>query len=118
MDNFDKGGEPILMPKDDFTEQVCDFLGAARVYNGSHFSFTNEYLWWLAKRYECKMHLVNKEMLTRIFDFFKEIEDESKSTAIADAAVNALIKNRYIQEVYDDEVAQMIALEKSAIEKE
>lgn len=116
MDNFDKGGEPILMPQDDFTEQVCDFLGAARVYNGDNFTFANEYLWWLAKRDKCKMHPANKAMLTRIFNFFKEIENEAKSTETADATVNALIKKGYIREVYNDEAAKAFVL--SAGEKE
>lgn len=35
MDNFDDGGVPRLMPKNDFVEMVCDMLGASYAYTGN-----------------------------------------------------------------------------------
>jgi hypothetical protein len=52
QDNFDNGGEPIMMPFRYATEMICDYLGAARAYCGEDFNLEDEYEWWLKKR--CK----------------------------------------------------------------
>ena len=67
MDNFDDGGIPRLMPEKDFTEMVCDYLGAARAYLGDKFSYKDERKWWANKRQNCAMHAQNKIMLDIIF---------------------------------------------------
>ena len=67
IDNFSKGGEPLLMPLKDFTEQVCDFLGAGRAYNPQGFTYSREYEWWKNNRDKKKMHEKNKMMLDLIF---------------------------------------------------
>ena len=46
MDNFDLGGENIVMPYKYFAEMVCDYLAAGRAYMGKNFSYTAEYEWW------------------------------------------------------------------------
>lgn len=61
QDNFDNGGEPLLMPFEQSVEMLCDYLAAGRAYNGKKFTFTGEYTWWLMKRQKpLAMHPVNK----------------------------------------------------------
>jgi hypothetical protein len=50
QDNFDKGGEALLMPKECAIELVCDYLGAGRAYMGKDFTYEKEYKWWLNKK--------------------------------------------------------------------
>lgn len=50
QDNFDKGGEPVLMPKKYAIEMLCDYLGAARAYTGENFTMTSEWNWWINKK--------------------------------------------------------------------
>lgn len=50
QDNFDKGGEPVLMPKKYAIEMLCDYLGAARAYTSENFTMTSEWNWWLNKK--------------------------------------------------------------------
>ena len=68
-DNFSENMTVYMMPKNDFVEMVCDFLGAGRAYSGNEFSFSAEYNWWLRERdRDCKaMHPKNKLMLDIIF---------------------------------------------------
>lgn len=49
QDNFDKGGEPILMPFECALEMFCDYLGAGRAYQGDKFTYEGELNWWLNK---------------------------------------------------------------------
>ena len=56
MDNFDDGGVARLMSKKDFTELVCDYLGAAHAYNHDEFSYANELQWWINKHDKCAMN--------------------------------------------------------------
>ena len=49
QDNFDNGGEPLLMPYEDALEMLCDYLGAARAYMGKNFSYKAEMDWWRKK---------------------------------------------------------------------
>ena len=50
QDNFDKGGEPVLMPKKYAIEMLCDYLGAAKAYTGENFTMTSEWNWWINKK--------------------------------------------------------------------
>lgn len=50
QDNFDKGGEPLLMPCKYAVEMLCDYLGAGHAYYGKSFTYRKEYEWWLDKK--------------------------------------------------------------------
>ena len=50
QDNFDKGGEPLLMPCKYAVEMLCDYLGAGHAYYGKSFTYRKEYEWWLNKK--------------------------------------------------------------------
>ena len=91
MDNFDKGGIPLIMQEKDFTEQVCDFLGAARAYTKDKFSYEAELEWWENKRDNCAMHPLNKCMLDTIFFKFSTMTDDE---------VERLLSERWIQYVW------------------
>lgn len=61
QDNFDNGGQSLLMPFKYNLEMLCDYLGAGRAYNGKKFTYAGEYNWWLMKRQKpLAMHPVNK----------------------------------------------------------
>ena len=49
QDNFDKGGEPLVMPFEYAVELLCDYLGAGRAYMGNNFTYESEYQWWKNK---------------------------------------------------------------------
>lgn len=67
QDNFDKGGEPILMPYKYAVEMLCDYLGAGRAYMGKNFSYKAEYEWWLNKKKNpIAMHPYNQNFIDRI----------------------------------------------------
>lgn len=64
QDNFDKGGEALLMPKECVIELICDYLGAGRAYMGANFTYKKEYQWWLEKKSESlAMHPKIKEFI-------------------------------------------------------
>lgn len=50
QDNFDNGGEILLMPKGPAVELICDYLGAGRAYMGKEFTYAKEYKWWMEKK--------------------------------------------------------------------
>lgn len=103
MDNFDEGGISRLIPKNDFVELVCDYLGAARAYSSRPFTFTTERKWWAVKREKCAMNEKNKIMLDIIFSdletaenpLLKGLKRENVSTP------EALIKSGYIQKIWE-----------------
>jgi hypothetical protein len=65
QDNFDNGGEPILMPYKYVLEQLCDYLGAGRAYMGKDFTYQKEYEWWLNRsKNPMAMHPVAKIFTT------------------------------------------------------
>lgn len=107
-DNFSKGLIVHPMPVDDFTEMVCDFLGAGRAYSRDGFSYSNEYAWWLRERdKDCTaMNPVNKKMLDIIFADLEKAENPMYIQANTDMIMDfvpspeQLIKSGYIQEVY------------------
>lgn len=49
-DNYDMGTTCIPMPYKYAVELICDWLGAARAYLGSEFSYKKEWEWWCQKR--------------------------------------------------------------------
>ena len=105
MDNFDKGGEALLMPMDDFVEQVCDFIAAGIAYKGGreYFTFSSERAWWLNKRKNCAMNEKNKIMLDIIFSDLEYADNHMLSgcpTALLTSTPESLIKSGYIQEVW------------------
>ena len=75
-DNFSEGLVVYPMPKNDFVEMVCDFLGAARAYCGKEFTYSKEYKWWLEDREKGNkgMHPANKKMLDYIFQMLEIAE--------------------------------------------
>ena len=59
---------PICMPYKYAVEMLCDYLGAGKAYNGSNFTYFNEYLWWLNKlEQNIPMNNSNKYFLTHVF---------------------------------------------------
>lgn len=52
VDDFDKGVIPKLMPEKYALEMLCDFMAAARAYNGNHYSPYDECNWWERKSKE------------------------------------------------------------------
>lgn len=67
MDNFDNGGENLLMPYKYWAEMICDYLGAARAYNDKNFSFQAEEDWWNNKVQHCAMNEKLKKATSRVF---------------------------------------------------
>lgn len=64
QDNFDKGGNPVMMPREYAFEMFCDYIGAARAYQGKDFSFKNELEWWNKKKSNgIAMHPQTKEFI-------------------------------------------------------
>lgn len=70
MDNFDLGGENILMPYEYFAEMLCDYLAAGRAYMGKNFSYTAEYEWWLNRR---RMTAMNPRMVAALDIIFWDL---------------------------------------------
>lgn len=50
QDNFDNGGEPLIIPYQYAVEIFCDYLGAGRAYMGKNFNYSEERKWWLNKQ--------------------------------------------------------------------
>lgn len=67
MDNFDNGGENLIMPYKYWVEMICDYLGAARAYNAKEFSFHAEEEWWKNKVPNCAMNEKLKKATSRVF---------------------------------------------------
>lgn len=64
VDNFDKGGQPLVMPFEDSMEMLCDYLGAGHAYMGKKFSYYAEYKWWLNNRKNnLAMHPINQDFI-------------------------------------------------------
>ena len=67
QDNFDNGGNPLIMPFEDNCEMLCDYLAAGRAYMGENFSYTAEWQWWAAKNNKpLAMHPVNNAFISRV----------------------------------------------------
>lgn len=101
-DDFEKGGIARLIPKKDFTELVCDYLGAAHAYEKQGFSFAHELHWWKTKRDKVKMNKLNIKMLDMIFSSFAEMEMQDEVYDVFDDKdIEYSIKDGFIQYVYD-----------------
>lgn len=85
QDNFDNGGNPLIMPYEDNCEMLCDYLAAGRAYMGKNFSFTSEWKWWAAKNNKpLAMHRVNNDFISRILHRLMTIETNGRLVAIDD----------------------------------
>lgn len=107
-DNFSEGMQVYPMPKKDFVEMVCDFLGAGQAYSTDKFSFAKERQWWLKEREGgCKaMNEKNKIMLDIIFSDLEKAENPSLIGANEKfrdliPTPKQLIKSGYIQYVWE-----------------
>ena len=70
QDNFDYGGEQVVMPKKYATEMLCDYLGAAKAYMGNNFSFKDELSWWNNKKsHGIAMHPKTLYFMDKMFKF-------------------------------------------------
>lgn len=110
-DRFDYGGIPIPMPKDDFVEQVCDFIAAGITYKGqsySAFKYQDELEWWKRKKEHCGMHPLNQKMLDIIFEEFAKVDTWAHNVP------DGMIKAGYIQQVW----RQVIRAAKEEAEKD
>lgn len=104
-DNFSEGFIVHQMPKDDFVEMVCDFLGAGRAYSGDQFSYSNERSWWLNERNHGSkaMNPRNKLMLDIIFSDLEYASNHMMSgcpTSLITSTPESLIKSGYLQEIW------------------
>lgn len=76
LDNFDKGGEALIMPKKYALELICDYIGAAKAYMGKDFTYEKEYEWWLNKKENIAMHPAIKVFITTVFLQLKKYGEE------------------------------------------
>lgn len=91
QDNFDNGGNLILMPKECAIELVCDYLGAGRAYQGKNFTYAGEYKWWVAKRKKpIAMHPKIKEFVEYVMQ-----------SCWADEVAHTPIKLNNLSKIYD-----------------
>lgn len=96
MDNFDLGGENIVMPYKYFAEMVCDYLAAGRAYMGKNFSYTAEYEWWQNKR---RMTAMNPRMITALDIIFWDL---MKAETEGHFTTKSLLTDKsYIRAVYN-----------------
>lgn len=100
VDKFDDGGYVHVMPQNDFIELVCDYLGAARAYTKSKFSYANENEWWQKKRNHCAMNEVNKKMLDIIFSDLASAEYYHTQSPALYVSPETLIRENYFKKIY------------------
>lgn len=101
QDNFDKGGQPVLMPYKYFVEEMCDFIGAARAYLGKDFSYVKEEEWWKKKRENCAMHPNNKIMLDVIFNDLAWSEILHNDGIAEHGPEDLMADRKYFKNVYE-----------------
>ena len=71
QDNFDNGGNALLMPYEDALELVCDYLGAGMAYMKDKFTYKGELEWWMAKaKKPLAMHPAIKMFVTSMLFYF------------------------------------------------
>ena len=77
-DRYDDGTVCIAMPYKYAVELICDWLGAARAYMGSDFSYNKEYKWWMnkLKNRPPKMHQNTSEFISQVFLMLAVAENE------------------------------------------
>jgi len=95
-DKFSEGTVIYPMPKNDFVELICDFLGAAHAYSEENFSYYNELQWWKNDREKGNkaMNPINKQMVNIILQDLAAAERTNGSP-------EQLIKSGYIQQVWE-----------------
>lgn len=101
QDNFDRGGQPVLMPYKYFVEEMCDFIGAARAYLGKDFSYVKEEEWWKKKRENCAMHPNNKIMLDVIFNDLAWSEILHNDGIAEHGPEDLMADRKYFKNVYE-----------------
>lgn len=89
-DNYDSGTTTIKMPYKYAVEMICDYLGAARAYMGSEFSYSKEYDWWMKKVMfnPPKMHKQTQEFVTAVFQTLRDLEKEPVYCIHVDVVLN------------------------------
>ena len=89
QDNFDKGGEPVMIPKKYAVEMLCDYLGAARAYMGEKFSYTNELEWWKKKTSKnISMHPKTKYFIDKMMNMLADWDDNALDKEVVDVVFN------------------------------
>lgn len=93
QDNFDEGGETLIMPYKYSLEMLCDFLAAGKTYMGKDFSYSAEYKWWLNRlKRPIAMHPVNKEFITEALFYINTKDGKINRTHVKNIYFNALRK--------------------------
>lgn len=91
QDNFDNGGEPLIMPYKYAVEMLCDYLGAGRAYMGKNFTCAAESEWWDKKRSKpIAMHPMVLSFLDICFDNIDEV-----ALALPSSEFKAMLKDYY-----------------------
>ena len=98
-DNFSEGIKIYTMPEKDFTELVCDFLGAAKAYCEDKFSYVNELKWWIQDKElgNKAMPPANKKMLDIIFS---DLAYAEQHPIAVQTTPEKLIRSGYIQKIW------------------
>lgn len=96
QDNFDNGGNPLIMPFEDSCEMLCDYLAAGRAYMGKEFSYTAEWKWWANKNNKpLAMHQVNNSFISWILHRLMLIETNGKLCAVKDVLDETYLRVTY-----------------------
>lgn len=75
IDDFDHGGNPLIMPYKYAVELICDYLAAGRTYMGKNFTYKKEYEWWLNKKTDTlTMHPVIQDFVELVLSDLMEKE--------------------------------------------
>lgn len=89
QDNFDNGGEALIMPYKYALEMICDYLGAGRAYNEKDFTFKSTLDWWLKKKEKpLAMHPANQDFVTNMLIYLnncktnREIKEVLKNKSL------------------------------------
>ena len=77
VDNFEKGMQPVEVPRKYLLEMFCDWLGAGIAYSGGldKFSIDNELNWWYNKRKVAVLHPNTLAELDRMFENLGKLDD-------------------------------------------
>jgi hypothetical protein len=94
QDNFDNGGQPLIMPYKESLEMLCDYLGAGRAYSGKDFTFEGELKWWRAKTSKSiAMHWLNQCFIDDMLLFF--VREEKYNVKCSHKEEREYAKTRY-----------------------
>lgn len=99
QDNFDNGGNPLIMPYEDSAEMLCDYLAAGRAYMGKEFSYMLEWVWWTKKNSKpLAMHKVNHAFISRILHKLMLFE----TNGILDTDDKIILNELNLRCIYED----------------